>query len=994
MATMPRTAPHHPHHVYPLRPLQRLHIDAGMMPVKGVRNERYFLSIFDKETRSRWVLFAASKSDLPQRLLDKFAELRAAYPHFPLSEVFADNGTDVMPPYVQHQLRAHGIVLHPSAPGRPDMNPTAERCVGVLKEAADRLIHGGNMAAQWWPQAMEYFVEIADHLPFNSHGDTPFKLRTGGEADLSKFFGFGSIAYPVEPRSDSVGKRATPHRLVGVTKKGYLLAVLNDRGVPTSQIVHKADIQVDEKPLIQRADSHFLDESTHAVASARAAHEQIADAAPAATSTENHDSSASIANTLPPASGSTAPTPLASTSPAPPSSSPLPSPIASASPLPSPAPLHHPIPAGTIPITAPSVPQLQLPTQPPHDHEATIAAATPPPLEHVAAAQADNAPFQPTLPHQRRSARDRTPATRWAPGHVYSHAVQIVGDCKGKKNALKHVIKVATTQRDYETAVAAFHRANEQQQEDVHEDGDSICEPKTFREALAEPVWKEAIRTEAQSLKDLCCIENPGDDPPRDGDDILPIKWSFRAKFSSDGKFTKAKARACARGDLQTVQDGKDYSAPTARTSSSLSLIAVAAMKRLSLTKIDVSSAYLHAKLPSNSRIFLQARDPSTPILSNLVWRLRRSLYGLKEAGHLWHELVSETLEDLGFTRNRHVDPCIFRGGSATDPIFIALHVDDLLIAHKMHSPELERLAETLQRKFGITRELNPDTYKGMHLRYTPEGIILSLPHFIEKTAARWGLPKTSTHPSNQANMIQCSLDAIQMSREKDETAADQKLYQGLVGDLGYISTTARPEITYPVRWLQRHSNDPCPRHVSAAMSILRYLSCSPARGRCFRYGDNRIEAFADADWGTDGGRSTSGVLVMVAGAPVVARTIGQNQTALSTGAAELMAISDAAREVVEIKNTLAFLGVETKAPINIYNDNSSASLASQKFDCSGRFRHLGIRERFIMDCAQEGVVAVKQIRSADQAADILTKLITDRKHFTNMIKLIGLRDN
>jgi hypothetical protein len=171
-------------------------------------------------------------------------------------------------------------------------------------------------------------------------------------------------------------------------------------------------------------------------------------------------------------------------------------------------------------------------------------------------------------------------------------------------------------------------------------------------------------------------------------------------------------------------------------------------------------------------------------------------------------------------------------------------------------------------------------------------------------------------------------------------------------------------------------------------------LSASPKRGRCFRYGNETVEAFADADWGADNGRSTSGILVMIAGAPVVAKTISQTQTALSTGAAELMAISDAAREVVEIKQTLQFLGVERKIPIIIYNDNSSASQASSKFDSSGKFRHLGIRERFAMDCERDGITTIKQIRSADQAADILTKFITNRRHFNNMIKLIGLSDD
>lgn len=65
---------------------------------------------------------------------------------------------------------------------------------------------------------------------------------------------------------------------------------------------------------------------------------------------------------------------------------------------------------------------------------------------------------------------------------------------------------------------------------------------------------------------------------------------------------------------------------------------------------------------------------------NELVVRLRRSLYGLKQAGREWHQLFACTLLEWGFTRSQ-IDICLFTYRRGDSVLWIIVWVDDCLIA-------------------------------------------------------------------------------------------------------------------------------------------------------------------------------------------------------------------------------------------------------------------------------------------------------------------------
>ena len=64
---------------------------------------------------------------------------------------------------------------------------------------------------------------------------------------------------------------------------------------------------------------------------------------------------------------------------------------------------------------------------------------------------------------------------------------------------------------------------------------------------------------------------------------------------------------------------------------------------------MDISSAYLNGEL--KEEVYMKQPEGFEEKSPEWVWRLRKSLYGLKQAGRCWHEKLHEVLTKLGFDR-------------------------------------------------------------------------------------------------------------------------------------------------------------------------------------------------------------------------------------------------------------------------------------------------------------------------------------------------------
>lgn len=176
--------------------------------------------------------------------------------------------------------------------------------------------------------------------------------------------------------------------------------------------------------------------------------------------------------------------------------------------------------------------------------------------------------------------------------------------------------------------------------------------------------------------------------PRPEGKKVLTSRWVFKIKQSQDGKVEKYKARLVARGHTQ--QKGVDYEevfAPVARYESIRALLAASVNEEMYIDQMDVISAYVQGDLADE--IFME--QPEMFIedsKSDMVCKLKKPLYGLKQSGREWYRKLDNFLLSIG-GRRTEADPCIYIFNENESRVILIIYVDDLIIASRRYN-ELE----------------------------------------------------------------------------------------------------------------------------------------------------------------------------------------------------------------------------------------------------------------------------------------------------------------
>jgi hypothetical protein len=207
-----------------------------------------------------------------------------------------------------------------------------------------------------------------------------------------------------------------------------------------------------------------------------------------------------------------------------------------------------------------------------------------------------------------------------------------------------------------------------------------------------------------------------------------------------------------------------------------------------------------------------------------------------------------------------------------------------------------------------------------------------------------------------------------------------------LAGSILYAATISRPDLSFAASVLCRYISKWSEAHYKAAKHCLRYI-----RGTtdlCLMFdatGSNRVAmGYADSDWGgcLDTRRSTTGYVFETYGGVVSWKSRRQPSVALSTTQAEVLAVTDAARQAEWLRQLLDDLGVGLgEKPMPIMNDNSGAVLLSNHPHNHGANKHFDIRTNYLREKTHGNAIKIEHIGTTDNKADGFTKSVGPSRH-------------
>ncbi|XP_074347279.1 uncharacterized protein LOC141686120 [Apium graveolens] len=320
------------------------------------------------------------------------------------------------------------------------------------------------------------------------------------------------------------------------------------------------------------------------------------------------------------------------------------------------------------------------------------------------------------------------------------------------------------------------------------------ADPVIFKEAVKHECWINAMNSELEALELNDTWEVTTLPPSKI---TIGCKWIYKTKYLPDGKIERHKSRLVALGYKQKY--GEDYFktyALVAKMTTVRALLAVAAMEDWITLQMDVSNAFLHGEL--NETIYMKmpqgyfykgCRINSQSIATlnaennNLVCRLKKSLYGLKQSPRLWFHKLSQTLLNLGYIQSKS-DHSLFVFHTESKITLVLVYVDDLLICGNCDA-QINYLKQMLSSSFHM-KDLGPVHYfLVIEIDRSKVGFFLSQKKYTADILQKFGM--TISKP------LQLPPDShLKLTPDKGDLLPDLIIYQRLLGKLIYDHHQAR----------------------------------------------------------------------------------------------------------------------------------------------------------------------------------------------------------
>ncbi|OWZ11128.1 hypothetical protein PHMEG_00015897 [Phytophthora megakarya] len=494
--------------------------------------------------------------------------------------------------------------------------------------------------------------------------------------------------------------------------------------------------------------------------------------------------------------------------------------------------------------------------------------------------------------------------------------------------------------------------------------GEIIKEPLNRAEAKRSPEWaqwKQAIDDEVKSLFENGTFEWV--DAP-DGARVLDHTLQFRLKTGTDGIVERFKARLCARGDKQQwiVHFVKTY-APVAGLVTVRIFFVLVVYFQLCVRQGDVPAAYVKADLLEG--IYMKPVPGYAKVSDKgKIWRLRKALYGLRQAGRQWNREINNFLDDYGLNSTRG-DQCLYFTYMDGSLLLVCVYVDDILVAQK-HEEQCLRLMTALSGHYQVEDLGKPHQFLGMKVdRVADDTVLLSQGSYIEEVLHRFAMD--ATRPTQLPMMANTRLDFTD-----DGLTNEERSWR-------FIILGKRNQTRYPIHG--RATRNTRGRATEDGMGCCQVSSpapsCNNGHEMKFQPTSDDIVVATDADWANDrtDRKSVSGSVVYLFGCPVAWASKKQTIVAKSSTAAEYIA-ADIGIEDALMVQAIANEVLQKDRPLRLIMDIQPAIKRLQRSGHSETQKTVDVKYHAVKDLIHKSELTADYTSTGEMPADLLTKAL------------------
>ena len=406
------------------------------------------------------------------------------------------------------------------------------------------------------------------------------------------------------------------------------------------------------------------------------------------------------------------------------------------------------------------------------------------------------------------------------------------------------------------------------------------------------------------------------------------------------------------------------------------------------LLVIDARKAHLHATAVRELFVELppEIRKPGR------CGRLKRCLYGTRDAPALWEAYLASELVKHGFVRGA-ASSCVFR--HALRDLQCVVHGDDFTFCGC--EADLQWATQQMETSFmiKIVGRLGPDAHDLQEirilnriLRWTATGITYEADPRHAELLAR---DLDSSGPSVTTAGVKI---AKEEEKEKPLVGMAIRQFRSGAARANYLAQD-RADVSFAAKELCRQMSEPTETAWAALLRIVRYLRNEPRM--IYRYKwqkDSALSVYVDTDFAgcTKTRKSTSGGCAFRGTHMVKHWSSTQRVVTLSSAEAELTGIVKGSTEGLGLRSLAEDFG--WTAQLKVFTD-SSAAMGICKRTGIGKVRHLATGQLWIQDRIRTKDIELYKVAGNDNPADMLTKhlareTLDKHLHFAGMERHAG----